>query len=145
MQERDLTNFEFTLKLGDYFIIQRIFNVYSYNPNTKKSLELYDTITGICDTITNDLKIKNLIYMSDNSETFSDEPEDDTEGKNYSLQLKLGEDVIIEKIFPANFYHPKVRKNVDIRPMVGKMLYDLTKVLSTQSKYLTLSYLNQNL
>ena len=143
MQEQDLTSFEFVLKLGDNIIIQRFFNVISYNPNVKRSLELYEVVSGICDMIARDLKIRNLEYMSDNSELFVDNNviEDEDEEKNYSLQLKLGEEVIIERIFPANCYHPRVRKSVDIRPTVKKMLYDLTKVLSTSSNNLEKRYL----
>jgi hypothetical protein len=147
MQEQDLTNFEFVLKLGDNIIIQRFFNVSSYNPISKRSLDLYDVVSEICDIISHDLKIKNLEYMLENADLFIDNDtfEAENEEKNYSLQLKLGENVIIERIFSANCYHPRVRNFVDIRPMVKKMLYDLTKVLSSSSNNLEKTYLNYKL
>jgi hypothetical protein len=147
MQEQDLTNIEFVLKLGDNIIIQRFFNVNSYNPNTKRSIELYETISDICSDIEHDLKIKNLEFMSDNSELFYENNiiDEDNKETDYKLQIKLEEEVLIERIFPANCYHPRVRNFVDIRPKVKKMLYNLTKVLSTSSNNLEKKYLNYKL
>lgn len=146
MQEQDLTSFEFVLKLGDNIIIQRFFNVGSYNPKSSRSLDLYEVVTDICYDIESDLKIKNLEFMLDNAElVINNSFEFDNEIKNYCLQIKLGEEVIIERIFPANYYHPSVRNSVDIRHMVKKMLYHITKVLSSPSNNLEEKYLSQTL
>ena len=48
------------------------------------------------------------------------------------MEIKLGEDVFISRIFPAYFFHPKVRYTVDIRPKLKRVLSDLTDILSSE-------------
>jgi hypothetical protein len=52
------------------------------------------------------------------------------EEQYFLLQIKQGDDVFIERIFAAHYYHPKVRYAVDIRPKLRRILADLTEVLS---------------
>ena len=47
------------------------------------------------------------------------------------MEIKLGDDVFIQRIFPAFVYHPKVRYTVDIRPRLKRILSDLTDILSS--------------
>jgi len=51
--------------------------------------------------------------------------------------------VFISRIFPAYYFHPKVRYTVDIRPNLKRILSDLTDILS--SKELETTYLNYQL
>ena len=61
------------------------------------------------------------------------------EKEHFLMEIKLGDDVFIQRIFPAYYYHPKVRYTVDIRPRLKTILSDLTDILSTEeleTKYL---------
>jgi hypothetical protein len=136
MQEQDITKFEFLLTLEKNIVIQRFFNVSHYNPMAKNSMDLYECVKSICWEIGRDLKNKTEDIMSDNPEFFSSEQRAE-EIKNFKeehflLQIKLGDDIFISRIFPAHIYHPKARYAVDIRPKVRKILSDLTNVLSAE-------------
>jgi len=51
--------------------------------------------------------------------------------EHFLLEIKLGDDVFISRIFPAYTYHPKARYTVDIRPRLKTILSDLTDILSS--------------
>lgn len=142
-QNQDSTKFEFLLTLEKNIVIQRFFYVSNYNPESKNSLDLYDSVQRICKEISEDLKMKTLDYLNENANYFFDLEElnevTETKEEYFLLQIKLGDDVFISRIFPAHIYHPKVRYAVDIRPKVRKILSDLTNILS--SKKLTKTYL----
>jgi hypothetical protein len=55
----------------------------------------------------------------------------------FLLQIKQLDEVFIERIFPAHYYHPKVRYAVDIRPMLKRILNDLTEILSLDEPDMT--------
>jgi hypothetical protein len=65
------------------------------------------------------------------------------EKEYFLLVLKLGDDVFIQRMFPSNIFHPKVRYTVDIRPNLKKYLSDLTDILSSEE--LETTYLNYKL
>jgi hypothetical protein len=131
---QDQNKFEFLLKLDGNIICQRYFNVKDYNPRTRRSMNLHEEVKYICLEISDDLKLKSSDYLSENQAFFmnNDIVEDpkEMEEQYFSLQIKQGDDVFIERIFAAHYYHPKVRYAVDIRPKLRKILADLTDVLS---------------
>ena len=131
---QDPNKFEFLLTLDGNIICQRFFNVRDYNPRTRRSINLHEEVKFICTEISDDLKIKSSDYLSENQAFFmnSDIVEDPKEldEQYFLLQIKQGDEVFIERIFPAHYYHPKVRYAVDIRPKLRKILGDLTEVLS---------------
>ena len=69
MKEQDSTKMEFLLTLNDNIVVQRYFNVRGYNPNAKNSIEFYNLINEIKDDLQYHLKMKTVIYMTDNSES----------------------------------------------------------------------------
>jgi hypothetical protein len=97
-------------------------------------MDMHYYIKNICEDISEDLKIKTSDYMSENqnfilsSEYVEDSNEQEKE--HFLLEIKLGDDVFISRIFPAYYYHPKVRYTVDIRPKLKRVLSDLTDILS---------------
>lgn len=147
MTNQDLTKFEFLLTLGNNIICQRFFNVRNFNKKSKNSLDLYYEITDICDEITNSLTSKTLDYLYENRDYFfnvnTSENIEENNDENFSLQIKMGEDIFIERIFTSNTFHPKVRYSVDIRPNLKRYLSVLTTILS--SRELEKKYLNYNL
>jgi hypothetical protein len=127
--------FEFLLTLEGNIIVQRYFFVKDFNPKSKKSMDLYEEVKYICEEISEDLKIKTSDYLIDNQYFFmnNDNVEDPNEKDEqyFLLQIKHLDEVFIERIFPAHFYHPKVRYAVDIRPMLKRILTNLTDILSS--------------
>lgn len=145
--QQDLTKFEFLLTLEKNIVCQRFFNVPNYNPKARRSLDLYYEVKNICEDISEDLKIKNLDYLAENQNFFlsSDYVDEisDKDKENFLLQIKFGDEVFIERIFSAHYFHPKVRYTVDIRPRLKKVLGNLTNILS--SRDLETKYLNYQL
>lgn len=149
MQEQDnnLTtptpaNFEFVFLLNNNIIIQREFNAPRYNPNVKRSMTLYETISDITDMIIRELKIKNLEFMLDNDYLFVGDNiiEDDKRDQNFRVQLKIFGEVVIERIFSANAYHPVVRTSVDIRHISKDIVTMLYKTVSLSDYHLDMFY-----
>ena len=132
--QRDLTKFEFLLTLEGNIIIQRFFNVPEYNPASKRSLDLAEIVQFICEKISRKLKSKSSEYSYESLNFFSNidvlEEEPEVKEEYFSLEIKLNDDVFIQRIFPAHVYHPKARYSVDIRPEIREILSDLTDVLS---------------
>jgi len=59
------------------------------------------------------------------------------------LEIKIVDEVFVQRIFPAYLYHPKARYTVDIRPKLKRILSDLTDILS--SRELETTYLQYEL
>jgi hypothetical protein len=145
--EQSITKFEFLLTLEKNIVCQRFFNVVEHNPKSRRSMDMYYYVKNICDEISQDLKIKSSDYLCDNQNYFqsSDYVEDSLEKdkEHFLLQIKLGEDVFIQRIFPAYYFHPKVRYTVDIRPKLKRILGNLTDILSSDE--LETTYLHYQL
>jgi hypothetical protein len=98
-------------------------------------MDLHYYVKNICEEISEDLKIKSSDYLCENQNYIlnSDVVEESiTKEKEYFLlEIKLGDNVFIQRIFPAYLYHPKVRYTVDIRPKLKKILSTLTDILSS--------------
>ncbi len=145
--QQDITKFEFILTLEGNIICQRYFNVKDHVPQARRSMDLHYYLKNICDEISEDLKIKSSNYLCENqnfilnSESVEDSNEDRKE--HFLLEIKLNDDVFIQRIFPAYYYHPKVRYTVDIRPKLKMILSDLTDILSSED--LETTYLHYEL
>ena len=147
MSNQDATKFEFLLTLEKNIICQRFFNVKEHNPKSRRSMDLHEYVKNICDEISHDLKTKTLDYLHENRDYFygldNAESNDENDKEHFLLEIKMGDDVFIQRMFPANIFHPKVRYTVDIRPYLKRYLSDLTDILS--SKNLETTYLNYQL
>lgn len=147
MNNQESTKFEFLLTLEGNIVVQRYFFVKDYNPAVKKSLDLHNCVKTICDEICDDLKKKTFEYFTENQNffTFNEgvEDEKDTSNERFLVEIKLGNDVFIQRLFPAYVYHPKVRYTVDIRPKIKAILNSLTDTLSLTE--LETSYLQYDL
>ena len=147
MTNQDATKFEFLLTLGKNIVCQRFFNVRDYNVEARRSIDIHEYVKDICEEISHDLKTKTLDYLNENQDYFyglKDVEAGETDEKEYFLLvLKLGDDVFIQRMFPSNIFHPKVRYTVDIRPSLKRYLSDLTAILSSEE--LETTYLNYHL
>lgn len=146
-QLENITKFEFLLSLEGNIVCQRYFNVKGHNPRAKRSMDLHDYVKKICEEISEDLKIKTSDYLCENQNFFSNsdvvEDSNNNEKEYFLLEIKQNEDVFISRIFPAFYYHPKIRYTVDIRPKLKRLLSDLTDILSSEE--LETSYLQYEL
>lgn len=144
---QEITKFEFLLSLGGNIVVQRYFNVKDYNPMSRRSIDLYETVKYICEEISEDLKIKTSSYMCENQNFFLNtdivEEDNSSEKEHFLMEIKINEEVFISRIFPSYYYHPKIRYTVDIRPKLKDFLSELTFVLS--STELETKYLNYQL
>ena len=135
MNNQEITKLEFLLSLDGNIICQRFFNVKDFNPRATRSMDLHDYVKNICGIISHDLKIKSSDYLCENQNYFLSnenvEHSEDGSKEHFLLEIKLGDDVFIQRIFPAYYYHPKVRYTVDIRPNLKRFLSDLTDILSS--------------
>ena len=148
MKEQDSTKMEFLLTLNDNIVVQRYFNVRGYNPNAKNSIEFYDLINEIKDDLQYHLKMKTVIYMTDNSDSIMHDPSvmdtSYTDGPEiFNIFVKNGDTTICHRILDAKLFPPKIRYTVDIRQQVKSVLKDLTDIFSDE-KFVT-SYMTYSL
>ena len=143
----NITKFEFLLSLEGHIVCQRFFNVRDHVDQARRSLDLHYYIKNICEDFMEDLKIKSSNYLCENQNyILNSEVVDEsatTEKEHFLLEIKLGDDVFIQRLFPAYVYHPKARYTVDIRPRLKRILSDLTDILSSEE--LETSYLGYEL
>lgn len=145
--QENITKFEFLLSLEGHIVCQRFFNVRDHVDQARRSMDLHYYIKNICEDISHDLKIKSSNYLCENQNYIlnmeSVESDETKEKEHFLMEIKLGDDVFIQRIFPAYYYHPKVRYTVDIRPRLKTILSDLTDILSTEE--LETNYLQHEL
>ena len=145
--QENITKFEFLLSLEGHIVCQRFFNVRDHVDQARCSLDLHYYVKNICEDFMEDLKIKSSNYLCENqnyilnSEIVEDKANEEKE--HFLLEIKLGDDVFIQRQFPAFVYHPKARYTVDIRPRLKTILSDLTDILSSEE--LETSYLGYEL
>jgi hypothetical protein len=147
-EQNDITKLEFLMTVNDNFIVQRFFNVKDYNPKAKNSRELIDNIEYFIEELKYNLKMKSVIYMTDNSFEIMENPEiletSFTDGpETFNLYLKHNGVTMCHYTFDAKPYPPKVRYTVDVRPYLKGILNSLTDIFS--DKNLTYNYLGYSL
>lgn len=138
MKEQDLTKMEFLIKLNDNVVIQRYFNVKDYNPEARRSMELYEYVKDIAESLQRKLKIKTVTYMLDNYYEIEENPQimetSNTDGpETFNIFIKINDETICHRVFDAKVYPPKVRYTMDIRPEVKSILRDLTDIFSAKN------------
>jgi len=135
MREQESTKMEFLLTLNDNIIVQRFFNVRGYNQKAKSSVELYEFVSDFKNELQEYLKMKTLVYMTDNKDSIMHDPTimdtSYTDGPEiFNIVIKLGEQTICHRIFDGKLYPPKVRYTVDVRPFLKETLRGLTDIFS---------------
>ena len=114
----------------------------------KNSLELYEFIKRLKDSLEYHLKMKTVVYMMDNKDAIAADPAimdtsftDDKE--EFNLYVKIGEQTICHRNFDGKLFPPKVRYTVDVRPFLKDVLKELTDIFSAQK--LSFDYLGFDL
>jgi hypothetical protein len=148
MKEQESTKLEFLLTLNDNIVVQRFFNVRGFVHKSKNSLDLYEYMNDVVDSLHYDLKMKTVVYLLDNKESIIHDPSvmetSFTEGPEvFNLVIRYGDQVICHRQIDAKLYPPKVRYTVDIRPFLKEVLKELTDIFSSNN--LTYDYLGYEL
>lgn len=144
MKEQEAIKLEFLMKVNDNIIVQRFFNVRYFNPNAKNSVELYEYLKDVMDSLKYDLKMKSSSYLLDNQYEITNNPSiletSFVDGPEYfNIFIKQNDVTICQRQFDAKIYPPKIRYTVDIRPYIKSILYELTDIFSSED--LTYEYL----
>ena len=141
MERKENQKFEFLLTLNNNIICQRYFNVRNFNHKSIRSLDLYYTVDDIVNTIIDTLKEKTTDIIT---EFFTEDVSKSTkENEYFTITIKIENTNIIQYIFPADLYPPRVKYSVDIRPQISYFLREITDTLSR--KKLITQYLNKEL
>jgi len=144
MKEQEAIKLEFLMKVNDNIIVQRFFNVRDFNPDAKNSVELYEYLKDVMETLQYDLKMKSSTYLLDNQYDIINNPNiletSFVDGPEYfNIFIKQNDMTICQRQFDAKIYPPKIRYTVDIRPYIKSILYELTDIFSSEN--LTYEYL----
>ena len=141
--------FEFVLYINDHIICQRYFNIYDFNEDSIKSLELkemMDNIAGMNNgeygsqgIIPNHLKEKSLTYLWDNYNPYFLQPEEGSKNifekeDNFQFEVKVDKTSVAKTQFSGNFFPPKVRYAVDVREIIPSIMSEIRHSMS-QKKY----------
>ena len=147
-EQNDVTKVEFLITLNNNFVVQRFFNVKGYHEKAESSVELYEYIKYLSESLQTKLRNKCMVYMLDNRYQIEEDPNiletSNTDGPEiFNIILKVGNKTICHRIIDAKLYPPKVRYTLDIRPDIKNILRELTDILS--EKNLSYQYLNYSL
>lgn len=139
--------FEFTLKLNDHIVVQRLFAVFGYNEKAVNSLDFKYMVDDCVNIITENLKNKTLDFMNDNTEKYTNDPSYDQNHNNdvFKFVVKAHGKQVAYREFNANIYPSSVRYSVDIRDNIYKIITGIQKCLSSKDNALELNYLGYKL
>ncbi len=144
----DEQRFEFILYINNHIICQRFFNIYDFNEDSIKSLELkemMDNIAGMNNgeygglgIIPNHLKLKSLTYLWDNYNPYYLQQDDSS--KNifekedlFQFEVKVDKKSVGLTQFSGNFFPPKVRYAVDVREIIPSIMTEIRYSLSQKN------------
>jgi hypothetical protein len=143
MKEQDSTKLEFLMMVNDNIIVQRFFNVRDFNPSAKFSADLIEYLNEFKGMFMNQLKMKTIDYMLENSYEIQSNPAvldtSYTDGpEHFNIFIRQGDMTICHHQIDAKVFPPKIRYTVDIRPHIKTLLSTLTDIFS--AKNLTYEY-----
>jgi hypothetical protein len=129
--------------VNDNIIVQRFFNVRDFNPSAKFSADLIEYLNEFKGMFMNQLKMKTIDYMLENSYEIQSNPAvldtSYTDGpEHFNIFIRQGDMTICHHQIDAKVFPPKIRYTVDIRPHIKTLLSTLTDIFS--AKNLTYEY-----
>ena len=65
-EQNDVTKVEFLITLNNNFVVQRFFNVKGYEERAEKSVDLYEYVKYLSESLQTKLRNKCMVYMLDN-------------------------------------------------------------------------------
>lgn len=127
MKTFPVQNFDFTLFINNKIICKRDFNIRDYNKNCRKNFEIKEMISDLILTIENQLKLKSINSLWDSynpyvSKNLSNVTERNNKNDMFKLNISVDSKIIISGYFDANKYQPKIRYQVDIKPIIPTLM-----------------------
>jgi hypothetical protein len=139
--------FQFVLYINDNIICQRYFNIFNFNEDSLKSLELKElmnAITGMNNgqygslgIIPRYLKKKSISYHWDTFNyyyTQQDEKNAFDKIDNFQFEIKVDDVTVAKSEFSGNSFQPRIRYAVDVREIIPEIMTEIRQYLS-QQKY----------
>ena len=136
IDRKQMSKFEFLLKIKGNIICQRYFNVKNYNSKALESVELYENMVDIRLRLKEYLKQRSCDYLYEqfnqhtNYLNLSQQDLEGSENEVFEIEIKENGTNLIAGILPSNIYPTRVRYTVDIRPMIPSILSELSDTLS---------------
>jgi hypothetical protein len=144
----DEQRFEFIFYINNNIICQRFFNIYDFNEDSIKSLELKDMMDNIAGMnngeygglgiIPNYLREKSLTYLWGNYNPYHLQQDDST--KNifdkedlFQFEVKVDKKSVGLIQFSGNFFPPKVRYAVDVREIIPSIMAEIRHSMSQKN------------
>jgi hypothetical protein len=127
MKTFPVQNYDFELLINNKIICKRYFNIRDYNNKCRKSYEIKEMISDLVLTIENQLKLKSIDSLWDSynpyvSKNVSNVNERNNKNDMFKLNISLDSKIIISGYFDANKYQPKIRYQVDIKPIIPTLM-----------------------
>jgi hypothetical protein len=137
--------FQFVLYINENIICQRYFNIYDFNEDSLKSIELKDlmnAITGVNNgnfssqgIIPRHLKQKSITYLWDTYNPYFLQNEDSARNgsdkkDNFQFEIKVDERTVAKSEFSGNLFQPKIRYAVDVREIIPEIMSEIRQFLS---------------
>jgi xylose isomerase len=131
--------FDFTLLLNDKIICQRNFDIRDYNHNCQKSLEIKEMISEVIMVIESQLKNKSLDYLWESYNPFTPKiiPQINSEkirSDLFKLNISMNSEIMVSGCFDGCKYPPKIRYQVDIKPLVP-ILIEIIRLYASSDEY----------
>jgi hypothetical protein len=139
MEKRHKQEFDFTLLLNDKIICQRNFDIRDYNHNCRESIEIKEMISEVIMTIENHLKDKSLDYLWKSYNPFTPKLIPQINPKNirsdlFKLNVNMNSEIMVSGCFDGCKYPPKIRYQVDIKPLVP-ILIEIIRLYTSSNEY----------
>jgi hypothetical protein len=140
--------FEFVLYINNNIICQRYFNIYDFNEDSIKSLELKEMMDNIgsmgnggfggMGIIPNYLKQKSLNYLWDNYNPYSIQNDESykapaKKGDVFKFEFKVDKRSVSEIEFPNDFFTLNPKVNIDIREIIPSIMTEIRQSLNQKN------------
>lgn len=133
--------FEFLLYINGNIICQRFFDIYGYNPNILKSMDLRWLSQACVEIIKDDLEDKTRDYLYKYFNPYVKQELEDIQRINiydkddtFQFEIRVDKKTVVKELFSGAHFPPKVRYQVDIKSIIPRIIYEIRSVFS-QKKY----------
>lgn len=120
--------FEFALYLDEHIVCKRQFKILRYRNINEDIYGCKKMFSALVSKIQSHLKSATSINLWSNYDSFKP-PKINPIARNrdevnlFRLDLILNSDILLTGQFEGNCYPPKIRYNVDVRPIISEMIY----------------------
>lgn len=119
--------FDFSLSINDKIICQRFFDDKQFNKKDVNFNQAIEIITVTTDSIKKILKSQSIELLWKNYDPYNQKAMFDKEPKNdlFKVTISYNSKVIASSCIEGYIYPPKVKYNVDIRPIIPNIFSNI--------------------